>query len=243
MSIPHLSAARRDASGRQLNHNRSSFLNFHSLKIGFTLVEMLAVIAIIGLLTALAVPSLPSLLGTKGISKAVNDTSGILEMARTEAMARQTYVWVSFFNRDVGGDKELLIGAVSSLDGSGRTRDPLTGAINYRPLTKVVKIANLVCSASVPGNVGKLAPSAAFITSAGPGFRIGNVDFPASSAAPTVIFSPNGEILQSANDMRFISKVDVGLVPTKGSFIESNGNDGAIVRVLGGSGRVQIFRP
>lgn len=81
-----------------------------SRRIGFTLVEMLAVIAIIGFSTALAVPSLPSLLGTKGISKAVNDTSGILELARTEAMARKTYVWVSFLNRDVSGTSELLIG-------------------------------------------------------------------------------------------------------------------------------------
>ena len=223
--------------------------NFHSSENGFTLVEMLAVIAIIGLLTALAVPSLPSLLGSKGIAKGIGDTAGILEMARTEAMARKTYVWVSFLNRDVSGTSELLIGAVSSLDGSTDS-----SASNLRPLTKVIRIPNLVRSADeqglkIPGNVKGLVPEPVgsepkfgFVTSGGPEFTVGNTKF-TSGSAPTIIFSPNGEILPSAGSMNFIPKADVGLVPTKGTFVQSNGSDGAIIRILGGSGRVQIFRP
>ena len=212
--------------------------NFHSSENGFTLVEMLAVIAIIGLLTALAVPSLPSLLGSKGIAKGIGDTAGILEMARTEAMARKTYVWVSFLNRDVSGTSELLIGAVSSLDGSTDS-----SALNLRPLTKVIRIPNLVRSAAVPANVLTMAADPSFITTGGPGFKVGSVDFPTGNTAPTLVFSPNGEILPSAGSMNFIPKADVGLVPTKGTFVQSNGSDGAIIRILGGSGRVQIFRP
>lgn len=204
----------------------------------FTLVEMLAVIAIIGLLTALAIPSLPSLIGAKGISKGVGDTAGILEMARTEAMARKTYVWVSFLNRDISGTSEILIGAVSSLDGSTDSSSP-----NLRPLTKVIRIPNLVRSASVPSNVPPRAADRSFIASKGPGFVVGNVTFPSDDTAPTVIFSPNGEILPSAGSLNFLPKADIGLVPTKGTFVQSDGSDGAIVRIVGASGRIQIFRP
>jgi prepilin-type N-terminal cleavage/methylation domain-containing protein len=205
---------------------------------GFSLIELLVVIAIIGVLAAMTVPALPSMLGAKGVSQAVENTSGILELARTESMARKTYVYVAFLNAtNAFGNSELRIGAVSSLDGSTNS-----DTNNLRAITKALKIdkTRMVKSAGeLPANVRALATNATnFLSFPGPAFRVGNVDF---SAADVITFSPNGEALPSADSLNFIPQLDIGLVPTKGTAPQTN--DGAVVRYLGGSGSVQIFRP
>lgn len=206
----------------------------------FSLIELLVVIAIIGLLAAMTVPALPSMLGAKGVSLAVENTSGILELARTEAMSRKTYVYVGFLNAtNAFGNSELRIGAASSMDGSTNT-----DASNLRPITKALKIDKtlMVKSAGeLPANVSGLTSGYSFLSNSVPTFKIGSVDFPAS--ADGIIFSPNGEALSSADSLNFIPQVDIGLVPTKGTAPQTAGNDGAVVRYYGGSGNIQIFRP
>ncbi|MFZ4779042.1 MAG: pilus assembly FimT family protein [Terrimicrobiaceae bacterium] len=205
----------------------------------FSLIELLVVIAIIGILAAFAAPALPSLLGAKGISRAVEDTSGILELARSEAMARRTYVWVAFLNTNAFGSSELRIGAVASLDGTSET-----SASNLRPIAKALKINNAVLSSALPANVLALVtnpPFAGITGSALPEFTVGGTTFPA--ATPGLIFSPNGEVLVNPSSLNFLPQVDIGLLSTKGTAIQTGGSDGAIVRYLGGSGNVQVFRP
>jgi len=206
---------------------------------GFSLIELLVVVAIVGVLAAVAVPALPSMLGAKGVTKAVNDTSGILELARSEAMARKTYVFVAFVNtNNVFGNSELCIGAVSSSDGSANT-DPG----NLRAIAKAIKIDRTLMvtnETELPANVRGLVSNARFLTNtSGPTFQIGKVSFPTSSSF--LIFSPNGEALGTVNSLNFLPNVDIGLVATKGTVPQTN--DGAVVRYLGGSGAVQIFRP
>ncbi len=181
------------------------------------------------------------MLGAKGVAKAVEDTSGILELARTEAIARRTCVYVAFLNAtNAFGNSELRIGAVSSLDGTTNT-----DANNLRPITKAMKIDKtlMVKSAGeLPANVRKLATNANFFThTVGMAFDVGNVNFPATAIG--IIFSPNGEALSAAGSLNFIPQVDIGLVPTKGTAPQTAGKDGAVVRYSGGSGNIQIFRP
>lgn len=195
-------------------------------------------IAIIGLLAAMTVPALPSMLGAKGVSRAVEDTAGILELARTEAMARKTYVYVAFLNsNNAFGNSEIWIGAVSSSDGSTNT-----DTNNLRPITKALKIDKTRMSSSeLSQKVKDLATNASFLSGTTPKFpdAFGNVKFPAST--PGITFSPNGEALNSAGSLNFVPQVDIGLVPTKGTAAQTN--DGAVVRYHGGSGNIQVFRP
>lgn len=198
-------------------------------------------IAIIGMLAALTVPAVPSILGARGVAKAVEDTSGILELARTEAIARRTYVYVAFLNTtNVFGNSELCIGAVSSLDGSANT-DPS----NLRAITKALKIDKTRMAESageLPANVSGLATNARFLTNTvGMAFDVGKEKFPASAIG--IIFSPTGEALSAAGSLNFIPQVDIGLVPTRGTAPQTAGKDGAVVRYSGGSGNIQIFRP
>ena len=74
---------------------------------GFSLVEILAVVSIMVIITALAVPMMNSLKGAGNVTKAVYDIKGILDQARTCAIANNAYVWVGFFEED--GSKDSAV--------------------------------------------------------------------------------------------------------------------------------------
>lgn len=71
-----------------------------SLGRGFTLVELLVVIAIIAILTFLAVPAIQSIQKSGGFAKAVYDQSDALNLARSYALANNTYVYVGLAELD-----------------------------------------------------------------------------------------------------------------------------------------------
>lgn len=196
------------------------------------------VVAIIGILAVLVVPALPSILGAKGVTKAVENTTGILGLARAEAMSRRTYVYVAFLNTTNSlGNSEILIGAVASLDGSTDTSEN-----NLRPIAKALKVEGTMLTSGIPAQVTSLVSNPLFEMSNNSGlppFKVGDVDFP--GATHGIIFSPNGEALSAATSKTFLPQVDFGLVATKGTIPQTN--DGAAVRYLGGSGNIQVFRP
>src|ERR1700722_5827359 len=66
----------------------------------FTLVELLMVIVIIAVMLVLSIPAFYAIKGGSDITKAAYDISGVLEQARTYAMANNTYVWVGFYEED-----------------------------------------------------------------------------------------------------------------------------------------------
>jgi len=207
----------------------------------FSLVELLVVIAVLGILTAMVVPALPSILGGKGVERAINDASSILESARTEAMAHRTYVYVGFLNAtNMLGNSELRIGAVASQDGTAGT--------NLKPLTRLLKIQNVVLTdlSGVPQTVRDAIPQnwsgTNFINSSTNrvNFSVGSQSF---SNAPVVIISPQGEILPSASSSSFCGSGSLGLTPTRGTAPQTGGSDGGIVTYYGGSGRIETIRP
>jgi type II secretory pathway pseudopilin PulG len=94
-------------------------------------VELLVVVSIILVMMGLMVPAFNAIKGGGDVTKAAYDIAGILEQARTYAMANNTYVWVGFFEEDgsrlsqtpaASGVGRLVISAVASKDGT-RYRD------------------------------------------------------------------------------------------------------------------------
>src|SRR5213592_1192477 len=70
------------------------------LTSGFTLVELLVVIGIIILLTALLTPAFTNLKSAGDVTSAAYTIKGVLEQARTYAMANNTYTWVGFYEEN-----------------------------------------------------------------------------------------------------------------------------------------------
>lgn len=67
---------------------------------GFTLVELLVVVGIMVILMALMGPAFNALQSAGGFSKAVYDIAGLLQQARSHAIANRTYVYLGFFEED-----------------------------------------------------------------------------------------------------------------------------------------------
>jgi prepilin-type N-terminal cleavage/methylation domain-containing protein len=110
-------------------------------KSAFTLVELLSVIALIAILSFLAVPAIQSLSKAGGFTKAVYDMADSLNLARSYAVAQNTYVYVGLTEVDVtqlpsaspqvnaGIGGRLILAAVATNDGTnGMNGTPSPGA-------------------------------------------------------------------------------------------------------------------
>jgi len=120
----------------------------------FTLVEMLVVIAVVVTLMVLVVPAFTSLKSAGNITTAAYTIKGVLEQARTYAMANNTYTWVGFYEEDAsipsGGATStpygrLVLSAVASMDGTnvyGSSTGPIDPT-KLRQIGKLTKVDNV----------------------------------------------------------------------------------------------------
>lgn len=206
----------------------------------FSLVELLTVVAVISVLITLVSPAISSILGTKGVGRALADVSSLLELAKTEAMSRKTYVFVGLENTvDASGNPELMMAAVASLDGSAITGD------NLVPLTRLVRVPNVaqVNYSDLPQSVQSITDAnqdseyVIDMSASDVSFQVG----PQTFDAAMLIISPEGELLPSVNDPVFLSRAHVGVVQMRGT--QPSDHDGGIVTFDGGSGAIKVIRP
>src|SRR5439155_12784750 len=66
----------------------------------FTLVELMVVIAIMVAVAAFIAPAFTSLKSAGDVTSAAYTIKGVLDQARTYAMANNTYTWVGFYEED-----------------------------------------------------------------------------------------------------------------------------------------------
>ena len=125
---------------------------------GFTLVEMMIVTGIIAILMVVVVPAFTNLKSAGDVTSAAYTIKGVLEQARTYAMANHTYTWVGFYEEDASqpstnpptpGVGRLIVSIVASKDGttvynpnSTTNPDPIDPS-KLIQLAKLVKIENV----------------------------------------------------------------------------------------------------
>ena len=193
---------------------------------GFSLIELLVVISIVALLAGLSVTTFNAIGQARGVAEAANQVSSAVELARSEAVSRQTYVWLSLKPETNSGSSDLRIGLVYSLDGT-----PNTSSTNFAPLGKprLIERATLsTTTASFNAGPGFTATPAPADLAAGNGvsFTIGRVAF---NGAPSVTFTPLGEATTDpAASAGFNPRIAIGLRQTRGTAVASN-NDIAVV--------------
>ncbi|MFN2477279.1 MAG: Tfp pilus assembly protein FimT/FimU [Chthoniobacterales bacterium] len=213
----------------------------------FTLLELMVAIGIMAIIMTLVVPAVKGINGSRGLTRGINDVSGILELARAEAMATRSYVYVGFANTtNSDGNSELRIGAVISIDGSSST-----AASNLRAVSKLSKIANVRMTDynSLPQVVKSAADtslqtSADYVINFTPqtSYLQGKFNDRSLDTCPTLAIAPQGEVLNLYSPTVFFRTTSsVGLVPTHGTNPVTT--DGAIVSYYGGTGQLRVTRP
>ncbi len=119
----------------------------------FTLIELTVVIGIIVIMTVLLVPAMTNLKSAGDVTGAAYTIKGVLDRARTHAMANNTYTWVGFFEENinspssaVAGNGRLVLSVVASKDGTNVYGTATSGTIDATKLTqigKLIKIDNI----------------------------------------------------------------------------------------------------
>jgi prepilin-type N-terminal cleavage/methylation domain-containing protein len=215
---------------------------------GFTLMEMLVVLAIISVLSALAIPALVSLMQARNLTQNIDQLSGMLEVARNEAITRDTYVWVGIQSMTANGNSGLQVAAVASIDGTGNN----TGSSNLIGVAKVVMLENVMLCAwsSLKATTRALSTSYFSVPIAplslannvnGISFQSGSTEF---NQKTSITFTPRGQaLLPGAVSIAtgYDPYIDVSLRETNRTQIPVNAEDTSIV-IDGSTGAIQILR-
>ena len=208
---------------------------------GFTFVEMLVVVGIMAILTALMFASF-SWNSTQKFETSVSAIQNLLTLAQTEAVARNTYVWVGFAKTTSAG--QLAAAVAFSPDG--------TSTATPQALTPVYRWSNILMTdnGSVAASVRALLPVETGVksltTSGTTPETFPAMGQPAFVPNYTVTFTPQGEVLLTAApgaQEGYQPAIDLGLQRTAGTAVPLSSNpDDVVLRVYGASGKIREFR-
>lgn len=193
----------------------------------FTLIELLVVISVIGIMAGLILPAFNTIGQARGVSSAAYQLAGAIELARSEAVTRRTYVWLGLLPQTNSGNVDLRVGMVYSKDGTTNT-----STINLQPLSRPLLLERVgivnPSSVNVGTNIGSpIIDWSAAATGLG-NFTCGSVEF---KSGKTITFSPTGEVGTNTSPTytnAFNPRIGIGLRQMRGNTAATN-NDIAIV--------------
>jgi len=212
------------------------------------------VLAIMMILFAASVPAVQNLSVSRGIGSAAGQISSALELAKSTAVSRNTYVWIGFATvTNTSGNLETCVGIMMSKDGtSSNTAANLTAvskltAIEHVALAGPTEIPTALKD-KLPSDVTSPASSyvGSFSTSVGSfdfkkaNVTSGKVTFPNNA---TLLISPQGEIIASAGSPSFVPQVMIGLTQSrKATSLGTAAKDSAVLVFYGGTGSIRVYR-
>ena len=227
----------------------------------FTLMEMLVVMGIIATLMVLLAPAFTTIKSAGDVTGAAYTIEGLLDTARTYAMANNTYTWVGFFEENVesttpgtAGVGRLVMSIVASQDGtmiydpSSPAQIPSTRLLQVGKLTKIDNV-HLWTHTDNPSNSGSTFDTRPNVA---PTYCIGNsisttpFQYPVGSPytfVKAVQFSPGGEarINNSTNSLQ--TAAEIALEPTHGNAIPGSLPANVVaIQITGVGGNVIIYR-
>ena len=197
----------------------------------FSLLELLAVIAIITLLSAASIAAFNAITRARGVTESAYQISSALELARSEAVIRQTYVWVGFQPQTNAGNRDLRVGIVYSMDGSSTN----TTAGNLAPLGKAILLPSTALSTSAVLITNRPLIDL-FSNTAGITFTLGQTTF---TNRCSLTFMPLGEVTVAASPATtdgFDPLLGIGLRQTRGTNVVTTTNNDVAVGIDGSVG-------
>ncbi len=212
----------------------------------FTLVELLVVLAIIAIMSGIVIVGLPQMKAAANVTKAGYDVLGAIELARTLAMARNTYTWVGFFEENpstpgTAGTGQVVISIVASTDGSQLP------AANLVQVNKLIRVSNshldvlnaaAITRPTVPANTYQVGDTS---------FANGTTfNYPLTGTAKytfskIIQFNPQGDAMR-INDTP-TQWMEIGLRPTHGTAADSATKNVAAIAIEGIGGKATLYRP
>jgi prepilin-type N-terminal cleavage/methylation domain-containing protein len=207
---------------------------------GFTLIELLVVVAIIAVLSSLAIPAANSIVHARGVGESAEQVASAIEMARAEAVARQTYVWLAFQAETNAGNLDLRVGMAASRDGTTNS-----ATTNLQPLVRPLLIPRVGLAEWSGLDLPAGAPTVSVDVagcSDGAQFTSGSVNF---DSGRTLTFFPTGEVTAVAApdaSTGFDPILGIGLRAARGTELAGGENDGIGVAVDGSVGVPGVYR-
>jgi len=213
------------------------------------------VLGIITLLLVLVAPAFTSIKSAGDVTSAAYTVKGMLEQARTYAIANNTYAWAGFagsIGTSVTG--QISIAVIASNDGtqlgsSSGTSSAFvigTGSGTATQVGKLIQLQNThIGDTGVPTNNGTEfesrpnVPAPFRMSSAGNTLHSFTVQ--QTTFNQWIQFSPRGEAVVNGGTNQIARYAEVGLLPTHGSALATTPNIVAI-EIGGMEGSVKIYR-
>jgi prepilin-type N-terminal cleavage/methylation domain-containing protein len=208
----------------------------------FSLMELLTVVAIMGLLTLAALPAMSRSQAGSGVARGASDLSGALEMARVNAMALNTYVWVGVktvaANDPQNADKTDKVLLVTMAAKNGRESDLESGELI--PLVKPAQLQRVKLQKfgdTILSDSGRELDGVDDISEASlsPGFQYSGATAK-GSYTQLVQFDPSGGVRIKTSLSRVI---EIGIQPS----LVADSKNIAIIQINGLTGQIRTFRP
>lgn len=228
---------------------------------GFTLLELLVTMSIVSLLFWLTFPALHSFNGAKNLTASTADIQGILTQARTQAMLRNSYVYVGFFESDgsqpdtvrpaPAGTGRLWIGVAVTKDstqGYSVTNSAAWSAANITPVDKLHIFDNLhlatnasfYSSSTTSNTVSPIGDLSA--TNTPFGWPLENSNTVTRFSQGVIQFTPQGTAMLPGSST-VPEYIQIALIPTHGNLLVANTTNAAVIQVDAITGSVRSFRP
>ncbi len=238
----------------------------------YSLIELVIVMAMMVGLVAMAAPAI-RIQGGCNMSAAAYEIAGVLENARTYAIANRTYVWIGFFEENAetpgaAGTGRVILSVVASRDGTEIYDENGTkGVIPSNQLLqvgKLVKLENIHLALFNSGNGtdGSFAGRPAVDSVYG---RYGEINAASGSRPATTTRFPFQYPLTAGADLQYMfnktllftprgeakvngtytirPEIEIGLQPARGATAEKLSQNIAAVQLSGMLGRVKIYQP
>ena len=229
------------------------------------------VIAIMVILMTLAIPAFNALNGSGDLTKAASDIQSFLQEARSQAMARNTYVYVGLQEVDglnptsSNGVGEIVIAAVASIDGTRALGTTNSGGLtNVTSISKALTLSNVHLTNATslntganmtgrPGGSSSGIPSSDVVDLSGVTNMISSFQWPLFPSVAHYIFQtvlefdPQGVPRVQTNpmvvDTSIQSYFEIPITMAHGDIPLTNSANQAAIQIDGVTGAVRVYRP